>query len=127
MAETKNYKLFLTDSDDINFFEWREKINGQSNSNMTKIDEAMALIAAGKIDGLSYENNVLKLMSGGVPIGDGIEIISYQEDNTVIDTEVSDTSENAVQNKVIKAYIDSLLGNIDAAITEINAILGGNI
>ena len=42
-----------------------------------------------------------------------------------IDSAVSDTSENAVQNKVIKAYIDGIVGDIDAAIGEINGIIGG--
>lgn len=37
-----------------------------------------------------------------------------------VDTEMSDTSTNAVQNKVIKAYIDSLVGNILTQLQEIN-------
>ena len=37
-----------------------------------------------------------------------------------VDTELSETSENAVQNKVIKAYIDSLVGNILTQLQEIN-------
>lgn len=37
-----------------------------------------------------------------------------------VDTAMSDTSENAVQNKVIKAYIDSLVGNILTQLQEIN-------
>ena len=36
-----------------------------------------------------------------------------------IDTEMSGTSENAVQNKVIKAYVDGLVGNIEAALAAI--------
>ena len=32
--------------------------------------------------------------------------------SVAIDDEMSDVSENAVQNKVIKAYIDGLLGEI---------------
>lgn len=42
-----------------------------------------------------------------------------------IDSAMSDTSENAVQNKVIKAYIDGIVGDIDTAIGEINGIIGG--
>lgn len=37
-----------------------------------------------------------------------------------VDTEMSDTSENAVQNKVIKKYIDDLVGNILTQLQEIN-------
>jgi hypothetical protein len=41
------------------------------------------------------------------------------------DTEMSDESVNAVQNRVIKAYIDNLIGDIESAIAEIDTILGG--
>ena len=37
-----------------------------------------------------------------------------------VDTAMSDTSENAVQNKVIKKYIDDLVGNILTQLQEIN-------
>lgn len=39
-----------------------------------------------------------------------------------IDTEMSDTSNNAVQNKVIKNYIDESIGDIDTALDGIIAI-----
>lgn len=45
--------------------------------------------------------------------------ITIQAGGTV-DTEMSDTSENAVQNKVIKKYIDDLVGNILTQLQEIN-------
>lgn len=41
MSETANYGLQLTDSDQETFLEWREKLNGQNNSNMQKIDKAL--------------------------------------------------------------------------------------
>lgn len=41
MSETKNYNLSLTDDDQTKFKEWRESINGNVNSNMQKIDEAL--------------------------------------------------------------------------------------
>lgn len=37
----------------------------------------------------------------------------------VIDTEMSDTSENTVQNKVIKSYIDSIVGDINSILATI--------
>lgn len=37
-----------------------------------------------------------------------------------IDTELSDTSENAVQNKAIKAYVDGLVGEINTVLDTIN-------
>lgn len=42
-----------------------------------------------------------------------------------IDTQMSDTSTNAVQNKVIVEYINSVIGDVESAIDEINNILGG--
>lgn len=39
--ETTNYKLFLTDNSSMDFLTWREKMNGQSDSNMVKIDAAL--------------------------------------------------------------------------------------
>ena len=42
MSETANYQLYLTDDDSTLFKEWREKINGTDNSNMVKIDTALA-------------------------------------------------------------------------------------
>lgn len=41
MSVTKNYNLGLTDNDQTKFKEWREIINGTSNSNMEKIDTAL--------------------------------------------------------------------------------------
>lgn len=36
-----------------------------------------------------------------------------------VDTSMSDTSMNPVQNKVIKAYIDGLVGNVAAQLAQI--------
>lgn len=41
MSATKNYDLGLTDNDQTKFKDWREMINGTSNSNMEKIDTAL--------------------------------------------------------------------------------------
>jgi hypothetical protein len=38
-----------------------------------------------------------------------------------IDAEMSDASENAVQNKVIKAYVDGITGDISTALDELHA------
>ena len=46
-----------------------------------------------------------------------------------IDTAMSDTSENAVQNKVIKKYVDDMAGDIETALDNIiaiqNTLIGG--
>lgn len=38
MSETSNYKLYITDDNTERFLDWRNKMNGVSDSNMTKID-----------------------------------------------------------------------------------------
>ncbi len=59
----------------------------------------------------------IKTINGNSLFGEGD--ITIQAGGTV-DTEMSDTSENAVQNKVIKKYIDDLVGNILTQLQEIN-------
>lgn len=46
MAETKNYKLYVTDDSTTNFQDFRRQLAGDTGSNMVKIDE----ILAGKSD-----------------------------------------------------------------------------
>lgn len=71
---------------------------------------------AGKQDTLVSGTNI-KTINGESILGSGnIEISS----GGPVDTEMSDTSENAVQNKVIKKYIDDLVGNILTQLQEIN-------
>lgn len=41
MAETTNYGLYLEDDSTTKFQEWREKMNGSSDSNMVKIDAVL--------------------------------------------------------------------------------------
>ena len=71
---------------------------------------------ATKQDTLVSGTNI-KTINGNSLLGEGD--ITIQAGGTV-DTEMSDTSENAVQNKVIKKYIDDLVGNILTQLQEIN-------
>lgn len=41
MSETANYGLYLTDDSSEKFKDWREKMNGETDSNMVKIDTAL--------------------------------------------------------------------------------------
>lgn len=59
----------------------------------------------------------IKTINGNSLLGEGD--ITIQAGGTV-DTAMSDTSQNAVQNKVIKKYIDDLVGNILTQLQEIN-------
>lgn len=41
MAYTPNFNLYLADDDQMTFYEWRQKLDGTTDSNMTKIDNAL--------------------------------------------------------------------------------------
>ena len=74
---------------------------------------------AGKQNTLVSGTNI-KTINGNSVLGAGD--ITIQAGGT-IDTAMSDTSENAVQNKVIKKYIDDLVGNILTQLQEINGTI----
>lgn len=57
---------------------------------------------------IATENNI-----GAVKPGTGITIDEQGSINVSVDLAMSDTSENPVQNKVIKNYIDDSIGNIN--------------
>jgi len=57
---------------------------------------------------------IVQLVLANIPSQDAIKI----------DTVMSDTSTNLVQNKVLKKYVDDLMGDVESAVDEINAILG---
>lgn len=78
--------------------------------------KADASALSSKQDTLVSGTNI-KTINGETILGEGDIVI--QAGGTV-DTAMSDTSENAVQNKVIKKYIDDLVGNILTQLQEIN-------
>lgn len=41
MAETTNYGLYVSNNRSEKFLDWSQKINGENDSNMTKIDTAL--------------------------------------------------------------------------------------
>lgn len=68
MAETLNYKLYITDDDQTKFKVWRENLAGETNSNMIKIDNALksielmirdlqAQVISGEISAAIYAND----------------------------------------------------------------------
>lgn len=87
-----------------------------SNSYQAKGDYATTAQLNSKQDTLVSGTNI-KTINGNSLLGEGN--ITIQAGGTV-DTAMSDTSENAVQNKVIKKYIDDLVGNILTQLQEIN-------
>lgn len=79
--------------------------------NKTEIDTALNGKQASLVSGTT-----IKTINGNSILGEGnIEITGG-----TVDTTMSDTSENAVQNKVIKAYVDGLVGDINSVLTRIN-------
>ena len=73
MSATKNYNLVLTDDDQTKFKEWRESINGNSNSNMEKIDTAL-----GEKANLSVAINAVLLMSAWSDDSPYVQTISVE-------------------------------------------------
>ena len=73
MSATKNYDLALTDNDQTKFKEWRENINGNSNSNMEKIDTAL-----GEKANLSVAINAVLLMSAWSDDSPYVQTISVE-------------------------------------------------
>ena len=73
MSATKNYDLALTDNDQTKFKEWRESTNGNSNSNMEKIDTAL-----GEKANLSVAINAVLLMSAWSDDSPYVQTISVE-------------------------------------------------
>lgn len=90
--------------------------------------------------GRGIENIVFKNSSAGTEAGtagaidtytinytDGTHIdfqVKNGENGTpaIIDTEMSDTSENTVQNKIIKKYVDDIVGNIQTILSTLTTV-----
>ena len=81
--------------------------------------KADASALSSKQDTLVSGTNI-KTINGETILGAGDIVIQA---GGTIDTAMSDTSENAVQNKVIKKYIDDLVGNILTQLQEINGTI----
>ena len=66
-----------------------------------------------KAESFTYENNVFTLTGKDGKVIKSATIQSNTNSNIVVDSELSDTSENAVQNKIIKKALDSKVGSVD--------------
>lgn len=89
----------------------------------SEIENLLDKVASGEIGGGGSAEEVY--VGEEEPTDPSIELwvdesIENDDDGNVLDSEMSDTSENAVQNKVIKAYIDTIVGNIGAILDNIN-------
>lgn len=59
MSETLNYGLYITSDDTEKFLSWREMVAGESNSNMVKIDSALAEMEQTKA---THSNHVIAML-----------------------------------------------------------------
>ena len=66
ISTTQHYNLSITDTDQESFLEWRSKINGQSNSDMIKIDSALYDISTHTLK--NNTNGTLVGNSGDTPL-----------------------------------------------------------
>lgn len=83
------------------------KMNGVSRGTSGVVDLGTVLT----------EHQSLKTINGETITGSGN--IEISAPSITVDTSMSDTSTNPVQNKVIKAYIDNILGTISTQLAAI--------
>lgn len=90
-------------------------LNTSAKEILSAINEINTL-AKNKQDKLTSGTNI-KTINNQSLLGSGN--IEISAPSITVDTTISDTSMNPVQNKVIKAYIDGLVGNVAAQLAQI--------
>lgn len=90
-------------------------LNTTSDNMVDAINEVNTL-AKNKQDTLTSGTNI-KTINNQSLLGSGN--IEISAPSITVDTTMSDTSTNPVQNKVIKAYVDGLVGNVAAQLAQI--------
>ena len=108
MAQTKNYDLTLTDSDQTKFKDWRESINGNSNSNMVKIDTAL-----GEKANLSIAKNIVLSASGWSNAAPYSQLLEIEEVTADINGVISIA--HNVTNEQLEMVYDAALRISDQA------------
>lgn len=107
---------------------WVDKIEGVDDAGANDINN----IAHAVID---IENNKTTSISENpsntkYPTEKAVADYVSEQGGGAVDTEMSDTSTNAVQNKVIKKYVDENVGDIETALDSIiaiqNELIGGD-
>jgi hypothetical protein len=87
-----------------------------------QVEELLDLVANGEAGGGGAEEVYI---GEEEPTNPSIELwvdesIETDDDGNILDSEMSDSSENAVQNKVIKAYVDTIVGDVNSILDNIN-------
>lgn len=109
LKDVKNY-------DDTEIKQDLNEINQTLNNKANKSDIPDITT---KQDTLVSGTNI-KTINGESILGSG-NITIEGGSSITLDTEMSDISENAVQNKVIKTYVDGLVGNIDTLLINLDS------
>lgn len=113
MSETKNYHLNLTDDAQTKFLAWRNSINGNTNSNMIKIDTAL-----GEKANLSVAINAVLLMSAWSDDSPYVQTISVEgltaDQNGIITIGQNITTE---QLEDVVAADMRISGQVDGSLT----------
>ncbi len=78
------------------------------------------------------DNSLAKLCDFSInALLEAIRLGTFKGADAVVDNEMDDGSENAVKSRVVKAYIDEKLGEIESALDEIiklqGEFIGGNV
>ena len=116
-STTKNLNLQLTLEEDVHltFKEWRLLMNGENDSNMTRIDTAFGnfqdVVAATKADGITYNptTGLLNLTANGNPLTDDTATVDLSNINTA-----TEKAESAATNaNTIATTIQTKLDNGD--------------
>lgn len=107
--------------DETGRYEERVEIAGTNPLNTTSDNMVDAInevntLAKNKQDKLTSGTNI-KTINNQSLLGSGN--IEISAPSITVDTTMSDTSTNPVQNKVIKAYVDGLVGNVAAQLAQI--------
>ena len=114
MNETTNYKLHLTNDSSESFKNWREKMNGTEDSNMVKIDAALAEKA-----NHSVAINVTLLADAWTGANAPFTQVVTVEGMTASQNGIIDVSHDstALQREIARDAILSVVGQEDGLLT----------
>lgn len=114
MSSTVNYDLYITNDSAEKFKNWREKMNGGSNSNMIKIDAALSQKADRSV--IVTATLVADMWDGeSVPYTQSITVEGLTEaQNGVIDIDRSATDE---QKDAVRLAVLAVFGQTDGELT----------
>lgn len=116
MVKTEEIAQSVRDDADNGVFDGKQGIDGKDAVTDLVYNPESGNAQSGKAVAQAMENAVTpekikNSIEGTTFIFDGGNAFDSFEDETMIDSEMSDYSENPVQNKVIKGYIDTFISN----------------